>query len=378
MTLAALGGRALAAEAFGETMSRGYNFSSGPAALPEPVLRQAQAELLEWKGERASVMEVSHRGKEFEALAAESEQDLRDLMGVPAHYRVLFLQGGATQHFALIPMNLARGRSTDYVITGSWGLKAAKEAKPVCAVRIAASSEAQHFARVPARSEWNLDPGAAYAHITPNETIGGVEFHEVPDTNGVPLVADMSSSILSRPIDVGRYGLIYAGAQKNIGASGLVVLIVREDLLERCPADLPGILNYAAHAKEKSLLNTPNTFGWYLAALVFKWLKAQGGLVRMGELNAAKAKLLYDYIDGSGFYSNPIERGSRSRMNVPFRLADEALDDAFLRESKAAGLLALQGHRSVGGMRASIYNAMPIEGVRALVDFMRDFAARRG
>lgn len=359
-------------------MSRGYNFSSGPAALPEPVLRQAQAELLEWGGERASVLEVSHRGKAFMALAAESERDLRDLLAVPSNYRILFLQGGATQHFAQIPMNLARGAGADYVVSGSWGQKAVKEAAAMCKARVAASSEADGFLRLPARESWQLDAAAAYVHVTPNETIGGVEMHETPDTGAVPLVADMSSNILSRPLDVARYGLIYAGAQKNIGASGLVVLIVRDDLLERCPAALPSIYSYAAHAKEGSLLNTPNTFGWYLAALVFKWLKAEGGLAAMGERNAAKAALLYDYIDGSGFYSNPIERAARSRMNVPFRLADEALDEAFLRESSAAGLLALKGHRSVGGMRASIYNAMPLAGVQALVDFMQDFARRHG
>jgi phosphoserine aminotransferase len=359
-------------------VSRGYNFSSGPAALPEPVLRQAQAELLEWGRERASVMEISHRGKAFMALAEESERDLRDILAIPANYKVLFLQGGATTHFALLPMNFAKGRSADYVLTGSWGQKAAKEAQPSCTVRIAASSEADHFVRIPPRAGWDLDPGAAYVHVTPNETIGGVEFHDTPDTGDVPLVADMSSNILSRPIDVARYGVIYAGAQKNIGAAGLVVLIVREDLLERCPRELPAILNYAAHAKEGSLLNTPNTYGWYLAALVFKWIKAEGGLARIGATNARKAALLYDYIDGSGFYSNPIDKAARSRMNVPFRLPDEALDAKFLADSEAAGLLALKGHRSVGGMRASIYNAMPLAGVEALVEFMKDFAKRNG
>ena len=359
-------------------MSRAYNFSSGPAALPEPVLKQAQEELLEWKSERASVMEVSHRGKAFVDLAAESERDLRELMAIPSNYKVLFLQGGATQHFAQIPMNLARGQTADYVVNGQWGQKAQKEAKPSCNARIAASSEADGFLRIPARDTWDLDPGAAYVHITPNETIGGLEFHDVPETGDVPIVADMSSNILSRPIDVSKYGLIYAGAQKNIGASGLVVLIVRDDLLERCPKDLPNIFNYAAHAKEGSLLNTPNTFGWYLAALVFKWMKAEGGVGAMGERNAAKAKLIYDYIDGSGFYSNPIEKSQRSRMNVPFRLKDEALDATFLKESEAAGLLALKGHRSVGGMRASIYNPMPTAGVEALIAFMKDFAARNG
>jgi phosphoserine aminotransferase len=323
-------------------------------------------------------MELSHRGKEFIALAEQSERDLRELLAIPSNYKVLFLQGGATTHFALLPMNFARGRNADYVVTGQWGQKAAKEAKPACTVRIAASSEAQQFMDVPPRASWNLDPNAAYVHITPNETIGGVAMHEVPEVGAVPVFADMSSNILSEPMDVSRYGVIYAGAQKNIGASGLVVLIVREDLLERCPADMPAILNYAAHAKEGSMLNTPNTFGWYLAGLVFQWLKAEGGLKAMGERNATKARTLYEYIDGSGFYTNPVARAARSRMNIPFRLADEKLDAVFLKESEAAGLMALKGHRSVGGMRASIYNAMPLSGVMALIDFMQAFARRYG
>ncbi len=359
-------------------MARGYNFSSGPAALPEPVLEQARDELLEWGGEGASVMEVSHRGKAFMALAEQSERDLRELMAIPSNYRVLFLQGGATTHFALLPMNLAAGRGTDHVVTGQWSQKAQKESAAVVPSRVAASSEGDGFLSIPARSTWQLDPNAAYVHIAANETIGGVEFHGVPDTGAVPLVADMSSNILSRPVDVSKYGVIYAGAQKNIGASGLVVLIVRDDLVERSPKSLPKILSYAAHAKEGSLLNTPNTYGWYLAALVFQWLKREGGLAAMDQRNAEKAKLLYDYVDGSGWYTNPIEKSARSRMNVPFRLADEKLDDAFLAESKKAGLLALKGHRSVGGMRASIYNAMPLAGVEALVDFMKDFAKRNG
>jgi phosphoserine aminotransferase len=323
-------------------------------------------------------MEVSHRGRDFMALAAQAERDLRELMAIPADYRVLFLQGGATMHFALLPMNFARGRSADYVLTGTWGEKAAQEARPSCAVRIAASSEAERYLRIPDRASWDLDPNAAFVHITPNETIGGVEFHDTPDTGDVPLFADMSSNILSRPIDVSKYGVIYAGAQKNIGASGLVILIIREDLLERCPKDLPQILSYAAHAREGSLLNTPNTFGWYLAALVFQWLKEQGGLEAIGARNAEKAKLLYDCIDASGFYANPVDAAARSRMNVPFVLPDPRLDEPFLQQAAAAGLMALKGHRLVGGMRASIYNAMPLEGVRALVDFMQDFARRHG
>ena len=360
-------------------MSRGYNFSAGPAALPEDVLDQARAELLEWDGARASVMEISHRGKDFVALAAESERDIRELLAIPSNYKVLFLQGGATQHFAQIPMNIARrGESADYIVTGDWGEKAVKEAKPTIGVRIAATAEATNYDRIPARETWDLDPKAAYVHYTPNETIRGVEFMDVPDTGAVPLVADMSSTILSRPLDVSKFGLIYADAQKNIGASGLVVLIVRDDLLARSPKDIPKILNYAEQAAQDSMLNTPNTFGWYLASLVFKWLKKQGGLAAMAERNRAKAKLLYDYIDGSGFYRNPVERPARSWMNVPFTLPNEALDAPFLKESEAAGLLALKGHRAVGGMRASIYNAMPLAGVQALVDFMKDFAKRNG
>jgi phosphoserine aminotransferase len=360
-------------------VSRGYNFSAGPAALPEDVLNQARAELLEWDGARASVMEISHRGKDFVALAAESERDIRELLAIPSNYKVLFLQGGATQHFAQIPMNIARrGESADYVVTGDWGEKAAKEAKPTVGVRIAATSEATNYDRIPARETWDLDPNAAYVHYTPNETIRGVEFLSVPDVGSVPLVADMSSTLLSRPLDVSKFGLIYAGAQKNIGAAGLVVLIVRDDLLARSPKDIPKILSYAEQAAQDSMLNTPNTFGWYLASLVFKWLKKQGGLAAMAERNRAKAKLLYDYIDGSDFYRNPVEVSARSWMNVPFTLPREALDAPFLKESEAAGLLALKGHRAVGGMRASIYNAMPIEGVQALVDYMRDFERSHG
>ncbi|MCW5579330.1 MAG: 3-phosphoserine/phosphohydroxythreonine transaminase [Dokdonella sp.] len=359
-------------------MSRAYNFSAGPAALPEEVLRQAQAELLEWDGARASVMEVSHRGKAFIALAEQAEQDLRELLAIPASYKVLFLQGGATQHFAQIPLNFARGASADYVLTGDWSEKAAKEARAYTQVRIAASAAATNHDRIPPRATWQLDPGAAYLHITPNETIRGVEFHDIPDAGAVPLVGDVSSTLLSRPLDVSRYALLYAGAQKNIGPSGLVVLIVREDLLERCPKDLPKILNYAEHAAQGSMLNTPNTWGWYLAGLVFKWIKAEGGVAAMAQRNRAKAELLYGYIDGSGYYRNPVEPAARSWMNVPFTLPSDELDASFLKQAEAAGLLALKGHRLVGGMRASLYNAMPLAGVQALVEFMGDFARRHG
>jgi len=360
-------------------MSRAYNFSAGPAALPESVLRKAQAELLEWGKARASVVEISHRGKDFIAMAQESERDLRTLLQIPQNYKVLFLQGGATQHFAQIPMNFARRDQTaDYVLTGHWGEKAVKEAKPLVRVRIAASGAEGNFTSIPLRTVWNLDAQAAYVHYTPNETIHGVEFQDIPDVGEVPLVADMSSDILSRPIDVSKFGVIYAGAQKNIGASGLVVMIVREDLLQRCPQDIPKIFNYAEHAANESMLNTPNTFGWYLAGLVFKWLLAEGGMVSVGARNRAKAELLYGYIDDSGYYKNPVEKSARSWMNVPFTLPREELDAAFLKEAEAAGLMALRGHRAVGGMRASLYNAIPLEGVQALVDFMRDFAKRNG
>jgi len=360
-------------------MSRGFNFAAGPGAVPEPVLRQAQAELLEWRSARASVMEISHRGKLFIELAAESERDLRALLHIPQGYKVLFLQGGATQHFAQIPMNLAAdGRAIDYVVTGHWSEKAVREAAPIAPVNVAASSAARNYVGLPERSGWSLSRDAAYLHYTPNETIHGVEFPDVPEVGDVPLIADMSSSILSEPLDVSRFGLIYAGAQKNIGAAGLVVMIVRDDLLARCPKSLPKIFNYAEHAAHDSMLNTPNTFGWYLASLVFKWLLSEGGLEAVGARNRAKADLLYSYIDGSGFYSNPVEKTARSRMNVPFTLPREELNAPFLAESETAGLLALKGHKAVGGMRASIYNAMPLEGVQALVDFMRDFARRHG
>jgi len=357
---------------------RAFNFSAGPAALPEPVLAQARDELLEWSGERASVMEVSHRGKAFIACAERAEADLRELLAIPSGYRVLFLQGGATQHFAQIPMNLARpDQPADYLISGHWSEKALAEAAHYCRPRVAASSADGGYRDIP--DGWQVSDDAAYLHYTPNETIHGVEFHQVPDAGGVPLVADMSSTILSRPLDIGRFGIVYAGAQKNIGPSGLCVLIVRDDLLARRPAPIANIFSYAAHASSGSMLNTPPTFGWYLAGLVFRWLKEQGGLAAMGERNRAKAELLYAAIDGSGgFYANPVAVRARSWMNVPFTLADAALDAAFLAGAESAGLLALKGHRALGGMRASLYNAMPLAGVQALVDYMHDFARRNG
>lgn len=361
-------------------MARAYNFSAGPAGLPETVLRQAQTELLEWGDEAASVMEISHRSKPYMAMAEQARQDLRDLLAIPGSHEVLFLQGGATQHFAQIPMNLAQpGQTADYIVTGQWSRKAAEEARFFVQPQIAASSEADGFRSIPSRDGWQLREDSAFVHIASNETIHGVAFHQTPDVGEVPLVADMSSDILSRPVDVSRYGVIYAGAQKNIGPSGLVLVIVRKDLLARSAGRLPRIFDYAAHAEAGSLLNTPPTFAWYLAGLVFRWLKDQGGLDAMAQRNQHKAATLYAAIDGSGgYYRNDVETSARSLMNVPFFLHDAALDAVFLQESRAAGLLALKGHRVLGGMRASLYNAMPQAGVEALVSFMREFAARHG
>jgi phosphoserine aminotransferase len=345
--------------------------------MPVEVLEKAKWELVNWQSAGMSVMEMSHRGKEFVAIAADAEADLRKLLAIPANYKVLFLQGGATMHFSAVPMNLlGSAKSADYVNTGEWAKKAMAEARKFCAVNVVASSEDRHFTYVPKQSTWKLDPGAAYVHVCTNETIGGLEFHWTPDTGKVPLVADMSSHILSRPVDVSKFGLIYAGAQKNIGPAGLVVVIVREDLLGRALADTPNVLNYKLMAEADSMLNTPPTFSVYLAGLTFKWILERGGLKGIEKVNVRKAKLLYDYIDGQDFYSNPVAKEDRSRMNVPFRLRDDKLDAKFLQEAEARGLSQLKGHRSVGGMRASIYNAMPVEGVEALVEFMEEFRAR--
>jgi phosphoserine aminotransferase len=356
-----------------------FNFSAGPAVLPTTVLEQVRDELLDWHGRGMGIMEMSHRGKDFTGVINEAEADLRDLMGIPSNYRVLFLQGGATQQFAQIPMNLLAGRSADYVVTGSWSKKAYKEAQRLGGVRLAGSTEASGFTCLPAASELKLDPQAAYVHLCTNETIHGVEMFELPEVPaGVPVVADMSSHILSRPMDVSRYGLIYAGAQKNIGPAGLVIVIVREDLLGKASAITPSVMNFATMAENDSMLNTPPTFGIYLAGLVFKNLKAQGGLAAVEQINIAKAKRVYDAIDGSGgFYRNPVDVPSRSRMNVPFTLANPALDAEFLAEAAERRLEGLKGHKSVGGMRASIYNAMSLDGVEALVGLMQDFAARK-
>ncbi len=359
-------------------MSRVFNFSAGPAAVPVEVLEQLRDEMLEWRGEGMSVMEMSHRGKAFVSIAAQAETDLRELLAVPANYKVLFLQGGATAQFAAVPMNLARPDAVaDYVNTGAWSQKAIGEAKRFCKVHVAADAGGK-YSTIPARADWQLTPGAAYVHYTPNETIGGVEFHQIPDVGDVPLVADMSSTILSRPLDVSRFGVIYAGAQKNIGPAGLVVVIVREDLLGHARADLPTVFDWKAMAADGSMLNTPATYSWYVAGAVFQWIKRQGGLAAMERQNRTKAEKLYGAIDGSGFYRNPVALDARSWMNVPFTLPSDELDKPFLEGAKAAGLVALAGHRSVGGMRASIYNAMPLAGVEALVQYMVEFQRKHG
>ena len=360
-------------------MTRVFNFSAGPAALPEPVLRQAADEMLDWHGSGMSVMEMSHRGKEFIGIHAECEATLRSLLAIPANYKVIFLQGGGLGQNAFVPMNLLRGRtSADYVHTGEWSKKSIKEAKKYCTVNVAGSSESTGFTSVPKQDTWTLDPNAAYVHICSNETIGGVEYHWTPDTGDVPLVADMSSDILSRPLDVSRYGLIYCGAQKNIGPAGLTIVIVRDDLIGQALPITPSTFDYKQQADADSMFNTPPTYAVYIAGLVFKWLKDQGGMPAMEKHNREKAALLYDYLDSTGFYTSPIAKEDRSLMNVPFKLHDETLDAEFLKGAQARGMLQLKGHRSVGGMRASIYNAMPVEGVRTLVAYMKEFEASKG
>jgi len=358
-------------------MSRVYNFSAGPAALPEAVLKQAQAELLDWHGTGMSVMEMSHRGKAFMSIAEAAEADLRELMSIPDDYKVLFLQGGASTQFAMVPLNLmGRTGKADYINTGSWSKKAIAEGRRYGEVNVIADTSAEFT--VPAADSLQFSPDAAYVHYTPNETIQGVEFPYVPETGDLPLVADMSSTILSRPIDVSKFGVIYAGAQKNVGPAGLTLVIVREDLVGQAPESCPAMLDYKTHADAGSMYNTPPTYSWYLAGLVFKWLKAQGGLAAMAEINERKAKALYAAIDASDFYHNPVDPECRSWMNVPFTLADPELDGLFLEEASKAGLETLKGHRSVGGMRASIYNAMPEAGVQALIEFMKEFERRHG
>jgi phosphoserine aminotransferase len=357
-----------------------FNFSAGPAVLPKEVLRRAADEMLDWHGSGMSVMEMSHRGPEFISIAEKAEADLRRLLAIGDDYEVLFLQGGAIGENAIVPMNLlGQQKVIDFVNTGEWSKKSIKEAKKYAQVNIAASSEDRNFTYVPARENWKLSPDAAYVHICSNETIGGVEYHSTPEVGRVPLVADMSSQILSRPIDVAKYGVIYGGAQKNVGPAGLTLVIVRKDLLDRALPITPSAFHWKEQAEADSMLNTPPTYAIYIAGLVFEWLLAQGGLAAMEKKNIEKSRLLYETIDASGgYYVNPVEKRDRSRMNVPFKLRDESLDGAFLKGAQARGLLQLKGHRSVGGMRASIYNAMPIEGVQALVEYMREFARTHG
>lgn len=360
-------------------MSRVYNFSAGPATLPPAVLEQVRQDIPSWNDSGMSVMEVSHRSKDFMATAEKAELDLRELLNVPADYSVLFLQGGATLQFAMVPLNLSKdGDRVDYVQTGSWSKKAIGEASRFCNMNIAADSSPGNFRAIPPAADWTLSDDAAYVHITPNETIAGVEFHFIPDVGDKPLIADMSSNILSRPVDISRFGLIYAGAQKNIGPAGITLVIVRNDLIDRHRSQIPTLLTYAAFANSASMTNTPPTFAWYVAGLVFAHLKKTGGLDAVAEINRRKAQKLYAAIDASDFYSNPVQIDCRSQMNVPFVLADSNLDARFLELADAADLKNLKGHRSVGGMRASIYNAMPEEGVDSLIAFMHDFEKENG
>ena len=363
-----------------------YNFSAGPAVLPKEVLQQAAAEMLDWHGSGMSVMEMSHRGKEFISIYETAERDLRELLAVPDNYRILFMQGGALAENAIVPMNLvgrkAQPATVDFIDTGSWSAKSIKEAKKYCNVNVAASAASNKYSAIPARDSWKLSRDAAYVHICSNETIDGIEYHYVPDvaadTGGAPLVADMSSHILSRAVDVSKYGVIYGGAQKNIGPAGLTIVIVRDDLIGHALQVCPSAFDWKLVAENNSMYNTPPTYGIYIAGLVFQWLKRNGGVAAMELANIAKADLLYDYLDASRLYENRIAPECRSRMNVPFFLRDESKNDAFLAGAKERSLLQLKGHKSVGGMRASIYNAMPVEGVRALVEYMKEFEQQHG
>ncbi len=360
-------------------MTRSYNFSAGPAMLPTAVIERAQQEMLEWNNSGMSVMEMSHRGKDFMSIATKAEKDLREVMSIPDNYKVLFLQGGASSQFAMVPLNLLGDKkSADYLNTGMWSKKAVAEAKRYCTVNLAADTSDDGFSSVPTQESLKLNPDAAYVHYTPNETIGGVEFDYIPETGDVPLVADMSSTILSRPLDVSKFGVIYAGAQKNIGPAGLTIAIVRDDLIGKASDNTPAMFNYLTHADNDSMYNTPPTYSWYIAGLVFEWIKERGGLAAMGEINQRKAEKLYSVIDGTDFYGSPVAKNGRSWMNVPFTLANADLDAAFLAGAAERGLVTLKGHRSVGGMRASIYNAMPEEGVDALVSYMKDFEKDQG
>ena len=354
-------------------MRQMFNFSAGPAVLPKSVLERAQAEMLDWHGCGMSVMEMSHRGSEFTSILEKTEHDLRTLLAIPINYKVLFLQGGAIAENAMIPLNLLNGQSADYAVTGAWSKRSVEDARAYGQINIACNTEQSGFTHVSDYTSWQLNNNAAYVHICTNETINGVEFDGLPDTNGVPIVADMSSHILSRPIDISQYGVIYAGAQKNIGPAGLCIVIVREDLLDRASALTPAVFNWKTQADNKSMINTPPTYSIYIAGLVFEWLLAQGGVAAIEQKNIAKSKLFYNYVDNSVIYNNNIAINNRSRMNIPFKLHDDQLNDAFLKGADAQGLLQLKGHRIVGGMRASIYNAMPIEGVQALISYMQDF-----
>ena len=361
-------------------MDQIYNFSAGPAVLPKEVLQQARDEMLDWHGSGMSVMEMSHRGKEFMSIAEKAESDFRELADIPKNYKVLFLQGGASSQFSMVPMNLLRGKTkADYINTGQWSTKAIEEANRYCTINVAASSAETNFTYVPTQDKWHLDPEAAYIHYTSNETIGGVEFHWIPGIdprNGIPLVVDMSSDILSRPLDITRFGLVYAGAQKNLGPAGLTLVVVREDLLGKPLAGTPTLYDYQIHAQNDSMYNTPPTYAMYITGLVFAWLKNKGGLVMMEKINITKANLLYDLLDNNDFYHCPVAKADRSRMNVPFTLKNPALNEEFLKQAGNNGLIQLKGHRSVGGMRASIYNAMPVEGVAKLAAFMNEFASQ--
>ena len=358
-------------------MRQMFNFSAGPAVLPKSVLERAQAEMLDWHGCGMSVMEMSHRGSEFTSILEKTEHDLRTLLAIPINYKVLFLQGGAIAENAMIPLNLLNGQSADYAVTGAWSKRSVEDAHAYGQINIVANSEPTHFTHVPDYASWQLDKKAAYVHICTNETINGVEFDGLPDTQDVPIVADMSSHILSRPIDISRYGVIYAGAQKNIGPAGLCIVIVREDLLGSASSLTPAVFNWKTQAENKSMINTPPTYGIYIAGLVFEWLLSQGGVAAIEQKNIAKSKLFYDFVNKSDIYSNNIVIDNRSRMNIPFKLHDEHLNDSFLKGAESNGLLQLKGHRIVGGMRASIYNAMPIEGVQALISYMQDFKNSR-
>ena len=359
-------------------MSRVYNFSAGPAALPLQVLEQIRAETLDWQGSGMSVMEISHRSKQFIQLAERAEFNLRNILSIPENYSVIFPQGGATMQMSMVPLNLsAPGETADYIVTGSWGKKAAAEASKFCKVNISVDTSDKNYTYIPVESTWSSNDNAVYVHYTPNETIAGVEFNFIPDSSA-PIVADMSSNILSQPIDVDRFGVIYAGAQKNIGPAGITLVIIKNSLLDRFRKNTPHLMTWKSYAESLSMTNTPPTFAWYVADMVFQWLIEQGGVEKMALINSRKSKKLYDSIDKSDFYSNPVSKNCRSKMNVPFILADSKLDDLFLKQSHSAGLTNLKGHRSVGGMRASIYNAVSEEAVDTLIEFMLEFERTNG